>query len=301
MARTTYALATDVTRRFDPTLTQSQLESDDFIGQDDLDTIRSRLEGVESTWDHEATPMRAVPVGSRDAPQYFDAKGSPWPVTIYLDHRNVAPLDPNQGDFIKTRTGRDDYSDITGREGSAWVADYDMGVITVYRYPGAGQLPAFHRIRDRFVKIAYHLGAGGDFAAAGQTTLAEDVSADATPTVSVTDVDRLPRSGEYTMLLGGAEYVGARVADLDAGTVELTARGRRRTDAQQAHASGTTLHYCPMTVREAVAAKTARELVIYDDYTDWLVEGSEAFDRQSKLDAWDSEWTQALGNFSTTG
>jgi hypothetical protein len=295
MPRLRYATPEDVARRYDPNITGSEIDTDDFLGtEDDRETITARLEGIESQWDREATPMRAVSVGSEDAPKYFDAKGSPWPVRIYLSHQNVQPLDSNRSDFIKTRTGRDSYTDITHQQGSAWTADWDAGIISVYKLPGAGQLPAFRRIREKFVKLSYHIAAGGDVFSAGETTLGEDIDTNADGTVSVTDASRLPH-GDALVLVGGSEYVYLNDVDPDADTVTIAKRGLRKTTTNS-HNNGTTVHYCPMNVREAVAALGAVELASVEDFTEALFDGS--LDLDSKIDQWEAEWNRAVNSYS---
>jgi len=296
MPRLTYALPMDALRKFDPTMQQSDLDNNAFIGHDDEEIIISRLEGVESKWDRNATPMRPVRVGGGDAPKYKSAKGAGFPVHVYLDHRNVIPFDASQGDMIERRTGRDSWTDITNREGSSWVADYEMGKLTLYTLPGRGNLPALRNYRDRFVRLSYRLGAGGDYISAGQTTLSASLSAGATETVSVANASRLPETGGV-MLVGGSEYVEISAVDESADEVTIRSRGLRLSE-DTSHDTGTVIHYCPMDVREAIAAKAARELVIYDDYTDWLVEGSEAFDRRAKLDEWEQEWNSTVASYN---
>ena len=303
MARTRYCVPEDVARRAFGGTTGRQgqtdvataLDANELLGtQDDRETIQARIEAVESQWDRDATPMRAVSVGSSSVPKKYDAKGTPWPINIYLDHQNVAPLDPNGGDFIATRTGRDQYTDITNQEGSAWTADYDKGVITVYRYPGAGQLPAFYQIRDQFVQISYQIAAGGDFASAGQSTLSSTLSQGQTGTVSVANADRLPRSDE-TMLIGGSEYVEVRDVDHENDEIEIVSRGVRYTDDVE-HASGTTIHFCPLDVRDAVAAMGAVELLRTDAFTEAAYDGD--LDVSDKTEQWTDEYESAVGRYT---
>lgn len=306
MPRLNYALPTDVVRRFNPQITHENLanwESDptaSMIGNEDLEVVTSRLEGVESKWDRNATPMRPVRVGSRDAPIYKSAKGRGFPVHVYLDHRNIHPIDPDR-DVIERRTGRDSWTDITRREGSSWTADYRKGKLTVYTLPGRGNLPALRNYRDRFIRISYRLGAGGDYSNAGQTTLEGELTADQTGsvTVSVADASRLPRTGD-TMLVGGSEYV--QVSDVDHTTDEITISNRGlRLSPEEAHSAGETIHFCPMDVREAVAAKAARELVLFDDWADELVESGDAPRPEAKLDNWDAEWNDAVSDYGSLG
>jgi hypothetical protein len=301
MPRLNYALPVDVVRRFNPQITQENLqnwESDPeaaLIGHEDYEKIVARLEGVESKWERKATPMRAVHVRSSDTPVYKSAKGAGFPVHVYLGHRNVIPFDAAQGDFIERRTGRDTWTDITNEEGSSWVADYEMGRLTVFELPGRGHLPVLRRYRDRFVRLNYRIGAGGDYARAGQTTLAAQLKTGSTTTVSVSDASRLPREGG-TMLVDGAEYVDVSSVDHDADEVSVATRGVRDTTDQD-HSSEAVIHYCPMNVREAVAAKAAKELVQYDDWTAELVDNGRAVQAERKLDDWESEWMDALGEY----
>jgi len=301
MSRLTYATVLDVARRFDPRLDEAALLAGELLegDADDVETIQSRLDGVESSWDRQASPMRSIPVGSRQVPKRYDAKGTPWPITIYLDHQNIAPFDPAQGDFIETRTGRDQYTDITNQEGSAWTADYDMGTITVYRYPGAGQLPAFYHIRDEFVQVSYRTTAGGDRLRAGETTLTEDIDSNDTGTYTVSNASQLPRGGGVMLIGGGsipgAEYVNVDVVDHSTNEIQIAERGIRGTSGAS-HDSGDVIHYCPMDVREAVAAKAAVELALTEDFTEWLFDGD--IDRQTRMDTWDEEWSNAVGTYT---
>ena len=303
MPRTRYATPEDVVRRaLGGTIgrkTQDKvaaaLDANAILEtEDDREIIQARLESVESQWDREATPMRAVPVGSSAAPKYFDAKGTPWPIRIYLQHQNVRPLDPAMGDFIETRTARDAYADITNREGSSWTADYDDGIITVHKLPGAGQLPAFHRIREKFVKISYHLGAGGDFASAGETTLSSNITDTETGSVDVTHASRLPRSGE-TMLLGGTEYVYVSEVDHETDTITIDKRGTRLTQSSS-HESGTTVHFCPVDVRDAVAAVGAIEIARTEDFNESMFDGD--INISAKKDDWEAEFDRAVNRYS---
>jgi len=301
MSRLTYATPVDVARRFDPRLDQAGILAGELLEGEanDAETIQARLDGIESKWDRMATPMRSIPIGSPSVPKNFDARGSPWPVKIYLDHQNVAPLDENRGDFIETRTSRDSYTDITNQEGSAWTADYDMGVLTIYRYPGAGQLPAFRHVRDKFVRISYHTTAGGDRFRAGDTTLTQSITDNDTGTVSVQNAKELPRGGGVMLLNGasipGAEYVQVDSVDHATNEIEIASRGLRGTSDGD-YDSGTEIHYCPMDVREAVAAKAAVELAITEDFTEYLFDGD--IDRQTRIEQWDTEWSNTVGTYT---
>lgn len=302
MPRTRYAVPEDVVRRaLGGTISRAgtsdvatTLDNDELLGtQDDRETILSRLEAVESRFDRDATPMRQVSVGSSDVPRNFDARGLPWPVRIYLDHSNIVPIDSAEGDFVEVRKSRDEYRDITADEGSAWVLNNEQGIITVYRYPAAGQLPAFHNVRDRFLRISYRVSAGGDFASAGQTTISNSLTQGQTGTIDVADASRLPRSDE-TMLIGGSEYVDVQNVDHANDTIDVVARGKRYT-TDQAWDAGTTIHFCPLDVRDAIAAMGAVEILRTEDFNEAAYDGD--LDVSSKIDEWTEEFDSAVGRY----
>lgn len=297
MPRLNYALPEDVLRRFDPTTSAEDIDNDSITRQDDRETIVSRLEGVESKWEQQATPMRPIPVGSNSVPKYFRGRGSGPELSVYLDHRHIHPLDPDMGDEIAIRTGRDTWTSIIEREGTAFAADYEQGTLTVYTRPLGLSIPVGKRRRKRFAKVTYHLAAGGDYSRAGQTTISETLAEGDTPTIDVAHAERLPRSGG-TMLLGGEEYVLVDEVDHGTGEVSIADRGLRRV-GESSHDAGSVIHFCPMDVREAVAAKAARELVIFDDFTEWLRDGD--IDRETRLGEWADEWDTTTSAYSETG
>lgn len=308
MPRTNYCLPIDVTRRFDPTLTQTDLSSNSYIGADDLDTINAHIEGVENQFEDDTrTALREVRVGSVGTPatyEYLESKRSfQFPTRYTLDHNNVIPFDSNEGDAIEVRTARDNWRDITADEGTRW---------TLIE-PRRGKLEFYSRLQHtiqfrvrpgvQFIRLTYRHGAlGGSPMEGGQTTLGQSVSAGATPTgVSVADASQLPNEGG-TMLVNGTEYV--RVTNVDAAndTVDIVERGIRRTDDQSAHSSGDVLHYCPMRVREAIAAKTATELARYENLVDLIVDaGDGSLSIGEKIDQWDQAYNRAVARYAQWG
>lgn len=288
----------DVYRRFNPQVTESNLDSDSVIGStDDLEIIVASIEGVEGKWNRNARPMTPEPVG-RGGWIYKSAKGAGLPLNIYLDHMWVIPFDAAQGDAIERRTGLDTWTDITSEEGSSWTANYRKGKLTLIELPGHGSLPALRRFKDRFIRVTYRVGLGGEFQVAGLTTLTEQLAQGSTTTIGVDDAQRLPPSGG-TMLIDGTEYVEISSVAHDTNELTVASRGLRLT-SDQAHASGVEIHYCPLDVREAVAAKAAQELVRHNDWTDQLVEtgGQATPPAERKLQDWEDEWTGALANYS---
>lgn len=304
MPRTNYTLPVDVVRLFDPQITQENLENwssapeEALIANEDADQIRSRIRAFESKWDREATPMREVAVVDDPGYIYKSAKGRGFPVHVYLDHRHVVPFDATQGDVIERRTGRNSWTDITAEEGNSWVADYRKGKLTLFRLPGFGHLPVLRRWKERFVRLRYRIrGAATDVHTSGQTTLSNDITDSQTGPVDVADAAKLPAGGG-PMLVGGDEYVQVGSVDAGADTIEVATRGIRASTATS-HDSGAVVHYCPPQVRDAVAAKTARWLVLNADWTDALVDtGSGAPQPQSKLDDWEREWNETVARYS---
>lgn len=306
MGRLTYSVPEDVVRlAFGATTPRAgtsdiatALDANEVLGtQDDRAYLTTLLDRAESRWDSEATPMKPTPVGSASVPNYYSAKGKPWPVRIYLDHRNVHPLDANAGDVLAIRTGRDQYHDILGQEGSAWTADYEDGIITIHRAPGAGHLPSFYRIREKFLKINYRISAGGDFSRAGQTTLGESLTDTQTGTVDVANADRLPESGE-TVLLGGTEYAYVSSADHSGDTIELAERGVDLTPATS-HNSGAEIHYCPSEVRDAVGLMAAIRVATGESFTEGAFDGD--LDWSSRKDDWNDEIDRTVANYTDQG
>lgn len=307
MPRTNYCLPIDVVRRFDPTVTSGELDSDSYITVDDLDTINSRIEGVESQFeDDTGTALREVRVGSEGTPgtyEYLEAKRS-WnfPTSYTLDHGNVLPFDASEGDTIEVRTARDNWRDITTDEGSRWVlVEPRRGKLEFY---SRLQHTVQFRVRPgvRFIRLTYRYGAlGGSATEGGQTTLSTSVAGSATPTgVSVADASRLPAEGG-TMLVNGTEYV--RIANVDpaADTVDITERGLRRTDETTAHSSEDIIHYCPMRVREAIAGQAAAELAMVENFVDQLVDTGEGLNLSDKMDRWEREYDRTVARYSQWG
>jgi hypothetical protein len=306
MGRLRYALPEDAVRRMvgatvpraSSSTIATALDNNNVLGtEDDRETFTTAIEAIESKWDREATPMRAVPVGSSTVPKFYSAKGKPWPVRLYLDHRHIQPIDAAQGDFVEVRTGRDQYKDYTSQEGSAWTADYEKGIIEVYRAPGRGQLPAFHRVREKFLKINYRKAAGGDFSRAGETTLDSTLASGTTGTVDVADASQLPEAGE-PFLLGGSEYAYISSVDHDNDTITIDERGIRFTTAVQ-HAAGDAVHFCPIDVRDAVAAMSAARIFETEDLHEAAFDGD--LDAEGKMETWVGEYNDAVGLYSDQG
>jgi len=298
-----YCHLVDVLRKFNPQLSESAIDLDDYIGYEDRAQIRARIDAVSDEFDQQTgTPMRLVRRGSPGDPrtyEYHDADRPDrrtFPLRVDLDGRDIVPLDPDAGDTLEVRQGRDDWDDITDGEGDEWWLDHETGDLKLFQLLVSRVY--WEAPDERYLRATYRHGAlGGGRDRGGQTTL--DSQADDTATnLSVADAARLPNGGGVMLLGAGddAEYV--RVTDVDASTDTLTvSRGERATTATT-HESGTPVHYCPLSVRDAVAAKAARELLRYEDWVDDLVEAGDGLGASDKMDAWQQAWQDALAKHS---
>lgn len=294
-----YAHPVDVLRRFDPQLSEEDLQDGDFMrarGSDEQ--IIARLESVTDDWDDLGRrPMRETRVGAPGHPNTYEFHSADVyryqrGVKVWLHNDYVHPIDSNESDKIEIRSGKDSWKDITSREGERWEMHYKKGwlrvfsrlVRTMWRRP----------LDDRFVRITYRHGAlGGDQNRGGQTTV-DGAHSDSATSISVTDSSRLPARG--LLLLDNSEYVRMTTNSFSTDALTVT-RGDRLTSASSL-SGGETVHYCPANVRDAVAAQTARELVIYDDYADEIVEGSASVQPRDKLEEWKEEWERTLAKHS---
>lgn len=301
MARTTYAHPADVLRKFDPTLLRDgRLEQNDFIGSDDdEELVRARIEGVEDDFeDLTRNPYRERRVGVPDERRTYEAHDADFRryqggVRVWLENYPAVPFDREAGDRLLIRTGRNNWRDITDRENSMWEARWPDGELTIYaaRYAGAWRNAA---LRDN-IRVCYRHGAlGGSRDRGGQTELAEPLTQGDT-SVSVKDIARLPNQG--LLLVGGDEYVKFSRPDYESDSLESVSRGLRGT-TETDHDADAEVHYCPVSIREAIAARTAVELLEYDDWVDQLVEATNGFAKNQKVDEWNSEWEQILNKHS---
>jgi len=296
--RPTLCLPTDVIRRFDPQIPESDLRNvtqGSPIGRDDYETIVSKIEGVESKLRAETgRPYLRRQEGDPDAPET-------WTTPMSVDWDRSRPVAK-----IFCTLPDDEVIEILGIEfRDSFDTFHTVDLDNVSLNPNQGTLSIRRGVlpsgiwnwishEGYNVRVAYTYGArGGSDGRAGQTTLTEQVD-DTTGTVDVENETRLPPSGG-TMLLED-EYVGAEVGD---GQVDLVERGLRGTSASS-HDSGDTLHYCPINVREGVAAKAAMELVTVVDKIDEAV--GEQFNPSEKREVWEAEWSDiksTSGAFST--
>ena len=296
-----YAHPLDALRKFDPTLTESDLDNDDYIGASDREKVRARLDEVCDELESETgRAFRERRVGAPGAPKTYDERdvsggGGGRPLRVQLRNitpGDIVPLDPNEGDSLQIRTGKDKWEDITADEGDSWQLNYKTGELKIYR-----RLVRRIYLRDpedRYVKATFRYGSlGGSKRRGGQTTLSSGVT-DSETTLPVENAERLPRHG--VLLVANDEYVRAEV-DYESGEVNVEDRAIRATTAS-AHDAGDPVHYCPLSVRSAVAARTAQELLRFDDWVDELREASQSLGGKEKMDSWQDEWLRALSKHS---
>lgn len=291
-----YCAVADVLRKFNPQLTAAAIAANDYIGNEDRAQIRARIEAVSDAFDQQTGhPYRERRVGAPDEPrtwEYHDAsrRRGGFPLLVDLGETELVPIDPAT-DTLEVRTGRDSWTDVTAAEGDEWWLDYERGQLTLFRV--LIRRAYFEAPDERYLRASYRYGAlGGGRDRGGQTTLAEAVSDDEA-TLPVADASRLPAAG--TLLVNNDEYV--QVDDVDAAGDALTVRRGARATTATSHEAGAVVHYAPESIRDAVAAKAAAELLRYDDWVEELPE-SQGLGGREKIESWDAAFETALATHS---
>lgn len=296
--RPIYCHIVDVVRKFDPTITETEVDINDFITNEDRAQLRARIDAVCADFEDETgMAMRRGRFGAPNAPETYEhqdvANRRPSkPLWATLTYRPVLPFDSAENDTLEIRTGKDSWEDVTDSAGDEFVLDNRTGRLKLYR-------TLLNRIHwdapdDRFLRATYRYGAlGGSQYAGGQTTLDGDI-ADSDTSISVANAARLPDRG--VVLIANDEY--ARITSVDHSTNTLTVtRGLRATSAA-AQSDGDAVHFCPENVRDAIAGQAARELVLYDDWVNRIVETEEGLQPSDKLDAWEDAYESLLSKHS---
>lgn len=299
MHRPPYCLPIDVLRLFDPTLEQSDVRDENLLAAGDVEKFRAEIEDFSSEFDTRTrNPQRLTSIGRRgDRYEHHDATQDKYQggVKVWLDHRNVLPLDPDEGDELRVRTGRNNYRDLTAQSES-YRLNAEKGVIQIFRRARGGDIRYHRALRDDFVQVRYRYGAyGGSRNDPGQTELSADAGTDGA--LSFEHPERLPASGVVQVGGFGGEYVRYGGIDDDAGeplSAERGVRGTSRADLS----SGDPVHYCPLDVRRAVAGIVAAQFVRSDDYADNLPTPDDNVDHGGKIEDWEEEWDRTLGQYS---
>lgn len=300
--RTPYCLPVDVLRKFDPTLSQSDLSNDKMFGNDDLEKWRAEVADACDEFDQQTdNAHRLTHVGRGDSWEYHDAelRKHQGGVKVFLDHMNVLPFDYAEGDRVQIRTTRQNWRDIT-ESTDRYRLNAPDGILQIFtrRVSIAGRNRRA-MISDN-IRVKYRYGAlGGTRDRAGQTNLASGVVA-GDSTIDVDNVDRLPRSGLVLIGSDGTndpEYIRFNGVDETNDQLQNVSRGARGT-SDTAHESGTEVHYCPMDIRKAVAGRVAMEFVRSDDIAGNLSTPDDNVSHSDRIDDWKEDWQNALGKYS---
>lgn len=299
-------LPIDVVRKYNPQVKQDQIqgpyntEADaraSVLGsEDDYELILSEIESTESilqnrlghsykmrsagnpgnkrTW---VTPRKIIRQTKSFAFPRFWVN---WP------HENIMPYDESKDDQFEIRTGNgsDDWDKLDEDD---FTLDEEDGTMIVKRYR---PLSEYYDHPGNSIRGCYRHGAlGANDTMAGQTTVSEAVQT-GTGTFTLEDAGHLPRFPQTFQIDG--EYVRGEV-DHANGEIELTARGRQGTTDTE-HDSGSTIHYCPMDVRSAVASKVAIWLANSSVKVDQIA--GEGIDPESRMKTWKGEWENLTDN-----
>lgn len=290
-----YALVEDVLRKLDQNPERNQAAGGN--GRFDPAHLESRIRSVSREFDRATgTPHRMRRVGSPNEPRtwdYHDARRK-YPLRVDLNQRSIVPFDPDEGDRLEVRVGRDSWRDVTDAEGSQWTLEHSSGYLRVFRR-------LLRRLwwespDDRYIRTTYRYGSlGGSFDRGGETPLESEIADDAT-TLDVADIARLPPSGGFAATVGGEEYVEVEAVDHETGELDVR-RGVNGTDATT-HGAGATVHYCPEDIRDAVAGKAAVEGVLKDDSQLGMPDDGQLTDRETKKKTFESEWDDTCARYS---
>lgn len=294
MARPPYCTPKDVLRVYDA------LEAYDRLDDAQLGLVRDAIDDVGSGFEietgHAFRETRVGAPGSPETYEYAEIEGNHRrpPVRILLDHRYVLPFDPEAGDAVEYRSGRDEWTEITGQAGDEYLLKYEAGAMKVYRW-------LINRIvwdvpDERYLRLSYRYGSlGGRQDQGGQTTL--DGSIDATTTsVTVANAGRLPNAGTLLLYGDNVEYVDIESVDHDNDALTVS-RGERATE-EASHDDGDVVHYCPNGVRMAMAGKAAQEMQEYEMFTDTLVDTGDGVGASGRIETWSTRYERLLQKHS---
>jgi len=293
--RTYYAHPVDALRKFNPQMNENTLESGDLIGESDLEKVLAAIADVESRFEADTGRyMRQVRIGTPDRPETFESHRADMTrhqrgAKVWLDNRFIVPFDPDKGDALLVRRGRDRWKDITSNSNS-----YDLnsrkGYVRIYsRFRSAYR---FRARKQEMFRVCYRHGApGGRRNVAAQTVMAEPSDVSDTTLVLEDAAVFVPN----TLVKIEEEYVQVTNVDVDSNEVEVI-RGVRGTEPKDLDI-GDVAHFCPADLRSAVAAKAAVEIQSYADWINEIVD-ADGMRTSDKVEMWNSEWEEAKRRYA---
>lgn len=151
------------------------------------DRAKSRVESATQKWINRTnTPFHPYRVGDPDDPRTWEVydvhKALSWqPATIMLDN-DPLPIDPDEGDKIEVREGRDDWEDITSEEGDDYTIDYQRGRLRIFERRFTF-LP-WDDPNTRFCRLTYRHGPLNESVTVGNDGLVDGVPPDVAEAVA---------------------------------------------------------------------------------------------------------------------
>jgi hypothetical protein len=327
-------LPIDVSKLFDSTVTQTQLDNDTFVGStDDKDTLASYIEDAAGEFRQQTDVTmqlsRVGVPGNRETFEQTTHKISGHKLTkitfsgvwsdylptekeMVLDNTRLLPFDSSTGDAVYLYKGLDEsgnaWEDVTADQGDIWdILDHVGGrfVFSPARIAeeyidtvstARGTVPSFLK-RIRFA-ISYRHGAqGGSRQRATSTDLDEDITDTQTGTVSVTDGSGFPTDGGASIIvLIDREYVRV-VPDPSNNQMEIVERGVRGTDGAS-HNSGERVQYTPPAVRKAIASRAAMSVIDSGRYQSFLPGEEDSISKGDMMDDFQSTWQTTVDALS---
>jgi len=143
---------------------------------------KSRAAAATQKWvNRTGRPFHPVRVGDPGDPRTWEVydvqKATSWhPATVSLNNANPLPLDPDTGDAIEIRNGRDSWDDVTAEEGDAWTLDYRRKRLRVYHRHLA--VSPYDDPNTRFCRLTYRYGPLGEEVSITSDGVVESAPAD---------------------------------------------------------------------------------------------------------------------------
>jgi len=327
--RTTFCIPIDVARQFDATVSTDIIGSSNFQNSpDDDDLLASYIEDAETEFnDRTDSAMKIGRVGvegRRNTYEHITYKlgghnqfkrnftgvwsdYDPTEETIQLDNERVIPFDDTEGDELYVYRGltgsssADSWENITDKKGDLWdILDNQRGTfvfhpIELYRAiveqrSGVATTTNTQLSRVRFAISYRYGGLGGSRSTTARTELDTSITGSQTGSVDVTDGSVFPTSGGSGAIpvLIGREYL---LVDPSPSTdsMDVLERGVRGS-ATASHNSGDRVQYTPPSVRKAVAARAAMQLVQSGRYANWLPDAEDTLDKSDVLSELESTY-----------